>query len=71
MNPTNAVDLLISQKWSEKRIADEVGTSQPTINRIKRGSATTYELGAKLISLALTVAASAGEPVQTTARETV
>lgn len=38
MTPQQAVERLINLGWSEARIAVEIGTSQPTIHRIKRGS---------------------------------
>lgn len=37
MNPQTAVVALIALGWSESRIAKEVGTSQPTVHRIKHG----------------------------------
>jgi DNA-binding NarL/FixJ family response regulator len=37
MNPQTAVATLIALGWSESRIAKEVGTSQPTVHRIKHG----------------------------------
>lgn len=52
MTPADAINLLLSRKWTEARIAAAVGTSQPTINRIKQGAATRYVIGAELIRLA-------------------
>ncbi|KAF1005447.1 MAG: hypothetical protein GAK28_03199 [Luteibacter sp.] len=52
MSPSDAIHLLLSQKWTEARIAAAVGTSQPTINRIKQGTAPRYSLGEALIRLA-------------------
>ncbi len=37
MTPKQAVQTLVHAGWSEARIAKEIGTSQPTIHRIKRG----------------------------------
>lgn len=52
MNPTKAVLHLIARDWSEMRIARAVGVSQPTINKIRRGSGCRFKLGMDLIKLA-------------------
>jgi transcriptional regulator with XRE-family HTH domain len=52
MKPSDAIQrLLDSQEWTESRIAAEVGTSQPTVNRIKRGASPSYEVGAAIVAL--------------------
>jgi len=53
-SPQQAVQALVKAGWSESRIAKEVGTSQPTIHRLKRGSQKTvaFEVGAALLRLA-------------------
>jgi len=37
MTPKEAVQTLVQAGWSEARIARAIGTSQPTVHRIKRG----------------------------------
>jgi predicted transcriptional regulator len=53
MQPVCMVRFLVSKGYSESKIADVVGTSQPTIHRIKGGSSTTYETGKRIESLFL------------------
>lgn len=51
--PSEAVRRLISAGWSEARIAKEVGTSQPTIHRVKHGQkSVAFEVGLALVRLA-------------------
>lgn len=58
MNPQTAVLILTEAGWSEQRIAAEVGTSQPTINRIKAGrQRASYAVGVALVELAAKVPA--------------
>lgn len=55
MSPQDAVQYLISAGWSEARIAAGVGTSQPTIHRLKHGRVTrgvSFEVGLALVQLA-------------------
>ncbi|KAB7767602.1 helix-turn-helix domain-containing protein [Xanthomonas maliensis] len=52
-NPTQAVLQLVRAGWSESRIAKEVGTSQPTIHRVKHGQkSVAFDIGVALIRLA-------------------
>lgn len=48
-----ALNGLAERGWSETKIAQEVGTTQPTINRIKKGKtrSPSYEVGAGILSL--------------------
>lgn len=65
MSPREAVERLLKADWSEARIAAAVGTSQPTIHRIKRGllkRGVTFELGTALIDLAAGELAGAAGP---------
>ncbi|WP_180313790.1 helix-turn-helix domain-containing protein [Xanthomonas hortorum] len=51
--PTQAVLRLVEAGWSESRIAKEVGTSQPTVHRIKHGQrSVAFEIGTALVRLA-------------------
>lgn len=52
MTPADSINLLLEQKWTEARIAAAVGTSQPTINRIKKGVSPRYAVGEALVRLA-------------------
>jgi len=53
MSPADAINQLLSlHGWTELRIALEVGTSQPTINRIKKGASPAYETGVAIVLLA-------------------
>lgn len=54
MQPVSMVGFLILKGYSEDRIAKVVGTSQPTIHRIKCGSGTTYEIGKRIENLYFT-----------------
>lgn len=51
MTPSQAIQSLLDAGCTEAGIAKAVGTSQPTINRIKKGSAPRYEVGARLMAL--------------------
>lgn len=51
MTPSNAITALISAGWTEAGIAEEVGTSQPTINRIRHGAQPRFQLGTDLLAL--------------------
>jgi len=61
--PTQAVLKLVRAGWSESRIAKEVGTSQPTIHRVKHGQkSVAFDIGLALVRLAETLPApEAGE----------
>jgi len=52
MKPIDAVTELQKQGWTETAIAEAVGTSQPTINRIKGGANPLFDLGMALVTLA-------------------
>ena len=54
MTPSQAIEALIARGMSEKSIAVAAHSSQPVINRIKRGEIkrTNYELGVRLVGLA-------------------
>ena len=53
MNPAQAITALLERPdWTEVRIAVAVGTTQPTVNRIKRGASPSYQVGAALVALA-------------------
>ncbi|MDT3467913.1 hypothetical protein [Stenotrophomonas maltophilia] len=54
LSPQQAVQVLVKAKWSEARIAKAVGTSQPTIHRLKRGTqkSVAFEVGTKLVAIA-------------------
>lgn len=60
MKPADAVRYLLAADWSEDRIASEIGSSQPTVNRIKRGRQVLWEVGSAVIALALRVRAEQG-----------
>lgn len=64
MQPVDMVGFLISKGYSESRIAEFVGTSQPTIHRIKRGSGTTYEIGKRIENLYLGESANKGDSLE-------
>lgn len=54
MNPAQAIEaLLLRPEWTESRIAEAVGTTQPTVNRIKKGASPAYQTGAALVALAI------------------
>jgi len=50
LEPTDWVKALIdgSAKWTERSLATAVGTSQPTIHRIYKGSMPLWKLGEKI-----------------------
>lgn len=52
MKPIEAIAALQKNGWTETTIAQAVGTSQPTINRIKSGSMPLFDLGIALVNLA-------------------
>jgi transcriptional regulator with XRE-family HTH domain len=52
MTPQFAIESLIAKGWSQQAIADAVGCSQPTINRIKSGVTPLWPVGTALIDLA-------------------
>lgn len=53
MTPTEAVHLLLASGQNETDIAKAVGTTQPTVNRIRRGAMTpSYPMGKALVDLA-------------------
>lgn len=53
VDPVVMVGFLISKGYSEAKIANIVDASQPTINRIKNGSRTNYDLGKRIETLYL------------------
>jgi len=57
MTPQQAVEALVKSGCSEARIAREIGTSQPTVHRIKRGhDGAAYKSVKSLLALAASVA---------------
>jgi predicted transcriptional regulator len=55
MNPQQAVIRLLNSGWTQINLAHEVGSSQPTIHRIKSGSirrGVPFELAMALIAMA-------------------
>jgi len=52
MSPQEAVETLIARGWTEAAIAEAVGVTQPTINRIKGGAEPSYATGLALVTLA-------------------
>jgi len=53
MNPSEAITALLAlPDWTESRIAVEAGTTQPTINRIKKGASPAYGTGVAIVALA-------------------
>lgn len=52
MSPQEAVEILIARGWTEAAIAEAIGVTQPTVNRIKTGSKPSWEVGAAVIALA-------------------
>lgn len=58
MTPATAIQTLLASGWTEAKIAAEVGTTQPTINRIKRGATPSYDVGAAVVALAQTAPAA-------------
>lgn len=65
MNPQAAIRALVAAHWSETKIADRVGVSQSTVNRVKAGKPAKYELGAALIDLAREVVGAGRSPLET------
>lgn len=59
ISPQQAVQALVEAKWSEARIARAVGTSQPTIHRLKHGlqKRVAFDVGMRLVSIAGLLAA--------------
>lgn len=54
MNPSDAIAVLRSSGLTEAAIARAVNTTQPSINRIRRGRMSpSYDLGKALIDLAI------------------
>lgn len=55
MRPSDAIAALLQLPgWTETRIAKEVGSTQPTINRIKRGGSPSWATGEAIVDLAIT-----------------
>lgn len=53
MEPQEAAEILNGLSWSDQRIADAISSSQPVINRIRRGERrATFDVGNALIALA-------------------
>lgn len=52
MTPSLAISRLLDAGWTETGLAEAVGSTQPTINRIKHGASPLYEVGAALVELA-------------------
>lgn len=52
MQPSEAIVRLLLANWTEVEIASAVGTTQPTINRIKNGKQPNYALGERIVLLA-------------------
>ncbi len=53
MNPQKAIEKLSAAGMTETAIANAIGVSQATINRIRNGVAkTSYEIGTALVKLA-------------------
>lgn len=63
MKPSEAIAALIERGLTEAAIAAQVGTTQSTINRIRRGQQPSYDLGKALIELH----ASGAAPPESTA----
>lgn len=62
MNPSDAILKLRESGMSEQVIAAAVHTSQPTINRIRRGKVEPgYVLGSKLVAMATLLPAANGD----------
>jgi len=58
MTPATAIQTLLASGWTEAKIAAEVGTTQPTINRIKRDAKPSWDVGVAVIALAEATTAS-------------
>lgn len=53
MRPQEAAVILYRLDWSDQQIADAVASSQPVINRIRRGEReASFDVGNALIALA-------------------
>lgn len=52
MSPKEAVEILLARGWTEAAIAEVVGVSQPTINRIKSGARPAWDTGVAIVALA-------------------
>lgn len=50
--PKEAVETLLERGWTEAAIAEEVGVTQPTINRIKTGTIPGWDVGRAIVDLA-------------------
>jgi len=57
MTPSEAIEILRAAGMSEVVIAAAVDSNQSTINRIRHGGGTSFELGAKLVAMAEAVEA--------------
>lgn len=63
LTPQMAVQVLVGAGWSEARIAREIGTSQPTVHRIKRGhQGAAYTTVKRLMELAAREPATGEQP---------
>jgi transcriptional regulator with XRE-family HTH domain len=67
VDPVNWAQLiseLMARKWTQSRIADRVGVSQPTISELANGKSksTSYEIGNKLTALHKEVMSQPVEP---------
>ncbi|WP_426269184.1 hypothetical protein ACN9MB_13235 [Dyella kyungheensis] len=53
MTPHDAVRALLEAGWVEVQVAEAVGTSQSTINRLKHGKVASvdYDTGSRLVQL--------------------
>lgn len=68
MTPTEAVHTLLAAGLSETDIAKRVGTTQPTVNRIRRGAMTpSYPMGKALVDLAQSLPGHGGAGKQVAA----
>jgi transcriptional regulator with XRE-family HTH domain len=52
MTPQYAVETLVARGWTEQAIAEAVGCTQPTINRIKGGMIPAWDTGNAIVDLA-------------------
>ena len=50
MKISHMIKALLDSGLTEKNIAEQVSTTQPTVNRIKRGGNPAYELGCRIES---------------------
>ena len=59
------IESLIAKGLTEKQIADLIGCSQPSVNRIRKGKQSPgYDVGAKLVELRDAPPLQVAEPVQ-------